>query len=228
VQGKPRSSRRKNLPQLHFCPSQNPTWPDPGLNPGRRGGKLATNRLSYGAAVSQSLYLLRYPGSRSICISNFSAVAVTIHSFRRLLLHVHQKVIAVTCLIEVSMAGMQFSFTVLQNERRLFQQLPHGASANQGMPLTGRGALWKLPVQEHWLGSFQTYVCDFNRRSTENAWGLDRVSDSDLSTNLWTNRRSFSPTHFYYAGPILCFVTKRMNIGQLTFLFGLTPLYYIS
>jgi hypothetical protein len=28
-----------NLPQRHFCPSQNPTWPDPGLNPGRRSGK---------------------------------------------------------------------------------------------------------------------------------------------------------------------------------------------
>jgi hypothetical protein len=38
------------LPQRHFCPSQNPTWPDPGLNPGRRVGKPATNRLSYGAA----------------------------------------------------------------------------------------------------------------------------------------------------------------------------------
>jgi hypothetical protein len=42
----------ENLPQRHFCPSQNPTWPDPGLNPGRRGGKPATNRLSYGAARS--------------------------------------------------------------------------------------------------------------------------------------------------------------------------------
>jgi hypothetical protein len=34
------------------CPSAtlsttNPTWPDPGSNPGRRGGKPATNRLSY-------------------------------------------------------------------------------------------------------------------------------------------------------------------------------------
>jgi hypothetical protein len=27
-----------------------PTGPDPGLNPGRRGGKPATNRFSYGAA----------------------------------------------------------------------------------------------------------------------------------------------------------------------------------
>jgi hypothetical protein len=37
------------------CPSDvlsttNPTWPDPGLKPGRRCGKPATNRLSYGAA----------------------------------------------------------------------------------------------------------------------------------------------------------------------------------
>jgi hypothetical protein len=41
---------RENLPQRHFCRSQNPTWPDPGLNPGHHGGKPATNRLSYGAA----------------------------------------------------------------------------------------------------------------------------------------------------------------------------------
>jgi hypothetical protein len=41
----------ENLPQRHFCPSQNPTWPDPGLKPDRRGGKPGTNRLSYGAAV---------------------------------------------------------------------------------------------------------------------------------------------------------------------------------
>jgi hypothetical protein len=41
---------RENLPQRHFCPSQNPTWPDPVLNPGRCGGKPTTNRLSYGAA----------------------------------------------------------------------------------------------------------------------------------------------------------------------------------
>jgi hypothetical protein len=43
----------ENLPQRHFCLSQNPTWPDPGLTPGRRGGKPATNRLSYGAAYTQ-------------------------------------------------------------------------------------------------------------------------------------------------------------------------------
>jgi hypothetical protein len=49
-----------NLPQRHFCPSQNPTWPDPGLNPGRRGGKPATNRLSYGAALVFEVTELRW------------------------------------------------------------------------------------------------------------------------------------------------------------------------
>jgi hypothetical protein len=44
----------ENLPQRYFCPSQNPTWPDSGLNPGRRSGKPATNRLSYGAAHASS------------------------------------------------------------------------------------------------------------------------------------------------------------------------------
>jgi hypothetical protein len=45
----------ENLPQRHFCPSQNPAWPDPGLNPNRRGGKPATNRLSYVAASNSAL-----------------------------------------------------------------------------------------------------------------------------------------------------------------------------
>jgi hypothetical protein len=50
----------ENLPQRHFCPSQNPTRPDPGLNPGRRrGGKPATNRLSYGAALL-TCYAFKY------------------------------------------------------------------------------------------------------------------------------------------------------------------------
>jgi hypothetical protein len=39
------------------CPSAtlfttNPTWPDLGSNPGRRGENPATNRMSYGTAVS--------------------------------------------------------------------------------------------------------------------------------------------------------------------------------
>jgi hypothetical protein len=38
-----------NLPNATLS-TPNPTWPDPGSNPGRRGGNPATNRLSYGAA----------------------------------------------------------------------------------------------------------------------------------------------------------------------------------
>jgi hypothetical protein len=45
------------------CPSAtlsttNPTWPDPGSNPGRRCGKPANNRLSYGMA---------YTGVKNVC-----------------------------------------------------------------------------------------------------------------------------------------------------------------
>jgi hypothetical protein len=46
-QGKPKYSE-KTFPSATLS-TTNPTWPDPGSNPGRRGGKSATNRLSYGA-----------------------------------------------------------------------------------------------------------------------------------------------------------------------------------
>jgi hypothetical protein len=47
-QGKPKYSE-KTCPCATLS-TTNPTWPDTGLNPGRRGGKPATNRFSYGAA----------------------------------------------------------------------------------------------------------------------------------------------------------------------------------
>jgi hypothetical protein len=47
-QGKPKYSE-KTCPSATL--STNPTWPDPGSNPGRRGGKPATNRLSYSATL---------------------------------------------------------------------------------------------------------------------------------------------------------------------------------
>jgi hypothetical protein len=54
-QGKPKYSEKT-------CPSAilsttNPTWPDPCANTGRRGGKSATNSLSYGAAPLHSCYM---------------------------------------------------------------------------------------------------------------------------------------------------------------------------
>jgi hypothetical protein len=41
----------ENMPRATLS-TTNFTWLDPSLNPGRRGGKPATNRLSYGAAYS--------------------------------------------------------------------------------------------------------------------------------------------------------------------------------
>jgi hypothetical protein len=49
-QGNPKYSE-KTCPGATLS-TTNPTWPDPASNPGRRGGKPATNRLSYGVAVS--------------------------------------------------------------------------------------------------------------------------------------------------------------------------------
>jgi hypothetical protein len=46
--GKPKYSEKKNCPSATLS-TRNLTWPEPGGNPGRRGGKPATNRLSYGA-----------------------------------------------------------------------------------------------------------------------------------------------------------------------------------
>jgi hypothetical protein len=68
----------ENLPQRHFCPSQNPTWPDPSLNPVRRGGKPATNRLSYGAARSTYYLLNRY-------INKLSSLSYTYKSAKEII-----------------------------------------------------------------------------------------------------------------------------------------------
>jgi hypothetical protein len=48
-QGKPKYTEKPPPPRATLS-TTNPTWPDPGSNPGRRGGKPATNRLSYCSA----------------------------------------------------------------------------------------------------------------------------------------------------------------------------------
>jgi hypothetical protein len=48
--GENRSTRRKPCPSDTFS-TTNPTWADPGSNPGLRGERPATNRLSLGTAI---------------------------------------------------------------------------------------------------------------------------------------------------------------------------------
>jgi hypothetical protein len=47
-----RSTRKKTC-LSDTLSTTNPTWSDPGSNRVRRGGKPATNRLSYGKAMSE-------------------------------------------------------------------------------------------------------------------------------------------------------------------------------
>jgi hypothetical protein len=46
----------ENLPPRHFVHYKS-HLPDPGVNPGRHGGKPATNRFSYGMAHTYSTYI---------------------------------------------------------------------------------------------------------------------------------------------------------------------------
>jgi hypothetical protein len=55
--GANRRTRGKTCPSATLS-ATNPTWTDPGSNPGLRGGRPATNRVSHGTAFMKRLMLL--------------------------------------------------------------------------------------------------------------------------------------------------------------------------
>jgi hypothetical protein len=66
-QGKPKYSE-KTYPSARLS-TTNATWHDPSSNPGRRGGKLATNRLSYNTAFPVR-YSFKYM-FQAFCVLSF-------------------------------------------------------------------------------------------------------------------------------------------------------------
>jgi hypothetical protein len=55
--GENRSTRGKTCPSATLS-TTNPTWADPGSNPGFRGGRPATNRLNHGTVIPLILIIL--------------------------------------------------------------------------------------------------------------------------------------------------------------------------
>jgi hypothetical protein len=63
IQRGKRTTRRKTCPNATLS-TTNPTWTDPGSNPGLRSGRPATDRLSHGTAIPLHV---NYVGSWSWC-----------------------------------------------------------------------------------------------------------------------------------------------------------------
>jgi hypothetical protein len=74
-QGKPKYSE-KTCPGTTLS-TTNPTWLYPGLNPGRRSGKPATNRLTYGVAIFWIYYESWRSGKLSWTFINKSYIPKT-------------------------------------------------------------------------------------------------------------------------------------------------------
>jgi hypothetical protein len=76
--GENRSTRGKSYPSATLS-TTNPTWTDPGSNPGLRGGRPQTNHLSHGTALLLSYSCLeqsagRYEVLRLRCVDEFALI----------------------------------------------------------------------------------------------------------------------------------------------------------
>jgi hypothetical protein len=65
----------ENLPRRHFIDHKS-HLPDPGANPGRRGGKPATNHFSYGAGQSSCIGVYIYTTSVKGSVKNSTTIKI--------------------------------------------------------------------------------------------------------------------------------------------------------
>jgi hypothetical protein len=72
----------ENLSQCHFV-RHKPHMLCPDANPGRRGGKPATNRLSYGTAnlIYVIILIIRYTAAQVVRMLNLFLMVVVIYYF---------------------------------------------------------------------------------------------------------------------------------------------------
>jgi hypothetical protein len=73
----------ENLPSATSS-TTNPTWIDPGANPGLRGERPATNRLSHGTALQQWTEVLNSGSLSFMCTDTdqgtlFSKLSIILH-----------------------------------------------------------------------------------------------------------------------------------------------------
>jgi hypothetical protein len=74
-EGKPKYSE-KTCPSVTLS-TTNPTWPNLGSKPGRRGGKPATNRLSYGKLLVNNLNMWKTLTVPFLCIQRNKSTLFT-------------------------------------------------------------------------------------------------------------------------------------------------------
>jgi hypothetical protein len=75
LKGEKRSTRGKPGPSATLS-TTNPTWTDPGSNPGLRGGRPAANRLNHSTAVSVALVIQHAMRMRRIILSCVACLAL--------------------------------------------------------------------------------------------------------------------------------------------------------
>jgi hypothetical protein len=66
-----RRTRGKTCPCATLS-TTNPTWADPGSNPGLRGGRPAANRLSHGTALCKALISIKMSNGVRYFVSNLT------------------------------------------------------------------------------------------------------------------------------------------------------------